>query len=128
MFNTGQIPSGMQANLTILGAGIYAFHCANHAEMKGTLKLAPLIGPSEATWKERVRLILGASNATGVLFDVKRRIGAGDWKIIATDRVAPRMSILLNTLATYRFRVRTHAATGPASSAWSPIESVKVVP
>jgi plastocyanin len=118
LFDTGVQPSGTVVDFTVPSAGTFAFACAIHPTMKGSLKAGVRAAPSAgiATTTFSVRWALG-SPPIGYAYDVQvQRPGSTTWKMFANDTTLPSATFLPDAgSGTYRFRARLQRLQSKAS-------------
>jgi plastocyanin len=125
LFDTGQIASGASAVEHVYGSGTYDFHCENHAQMVGTVKIRPVASDRNITVGESIELRVGADFLKGVVFDVQRSRNGGDWLNVRVDTFDATPTFTLNKEGIYEFRARTQFFKGDHSK-WSPVRKVVV--
>ncbi len=118
LFDTGVQPPGALLGVTVPSAGTFAFACAVHPAMTGSLKAGVQVSPSAGSVSTTfsLRWALGPP-PVGYAFDVQiQRPGSTTWKTIANDTAQPATSFVPDAGAgSYKFRARLQRLGGGAS-------------
>jgi plastocyanin len=126
MFDTGQIASGESGVETIYGAGTYNYHCQNHVQMTGTVRMRPTASDTRVTVGASIDVRVGADFLKGVVWDVQRRRAGGEWQNVRVDTFDATPTFTMNRVGTFEFRTRTDFFKGENHSKWSPVRKVVV--
>jgi len=115
----------------VFSAGTFHYYCENHGfptgGMDGVIRVRPLLDDGPAGLPFLVRWSTAATN-TGDYFDVRYRIGDGQWRTWKTDTQQSHAKfgrndnpIVVRPGRRYRFRVRSQAGPSTPPSGWSPV-------
>jgi plastocyanin len=116
-------------------AGNYTYFCDAHRAlgMVGTIKVRPIL--ETGTLRSRSFGVQWASRTnkqTGTRFDVRYRVGGGNWKVWKNDTTSfhgtfgkHRRPVRVKPRRTYRIAVRSELQNTRKKSDWSPALSVR---
>lgn len=123
LWNSGTLGGGDTFSLTLTAAGTYAYHCNIHSVMTGRVRVPPEVSV-QSNGKIKVVVASGAA-ADGLVFDVQRRDGNGDWKLWKEGITKRTVRFTPASDGEYAFRARLRRESG-GSSKWSPAVSVTI--
>lgn len=119
-FNAGHIAPGNTSNAAFRAAGSFAYHCAIHASMHGTVKVPVSLSDGSVMAGQAVTVTFAAPSAPASWrYDVQRRTGAGAWATIRSNVAASHLRFTPAHSGSFAFRARAHNTAG-AASGWSP--------
>ena len=118
--------AGADADVHLLGAGAYPFHCQIHGFMRGRITVRPHASAATIALGQSFVLRVGDQGAfvPAPTWDVQRRRNAGPWVTIKTGTSMASFAVKPGRAGTFRYRARTHLADDV--SGWSPARVVKV--
>jgi len=107
-------------------AGTFAYHCAIHPNMTGTVKVKMAASPTTGTAAATVFDIVWAINnaPSGWSYDVQKRKKGGTFKTWQNSVAAPHASF--DPAKTGKFQFRMRLRHGAATSGYSPILTITV--
>ena len=126
LWNTGNIGvNATSASVTLRAAGVYAYHCAIHTFMTGTVKVPIKVSPTSGTTSTTFTITLASATQSGFTYDVQRKVGSGSFTAWRTG-VTTRTVTFSGSAGTYRFRSRLHKTSNGATSNYSPAKTITI--
>jgi plastocyanin len=119
LWSTGHIAVGATSgSFRFLAAGSYAYHCAIHTFMHGTVIVPIVVSPLRGTKKTTFTIRLASAAQAGFTYDVQRRVGAGPWTTwkVGVASITVRFK---HRRGAFAFRSRLHRISNGATSGWS---------
>ena len=129
MFDTKGIAPDGSSQISIQGAGTYPYHCAFHpVRMQGVFRVRPVASDTAVTVGDPVTLrIAPDAIKTPYVYDVQRRRGDGEWKVIRHGIGESAPSFTFTRAGDFEFRARSRVAFTEIRSGWSPVRKVTVL-
>jgi plastocyanin len=121
-WDSGTKSGGATYVRTFTSAGTFAYHCAIHTMMRGTVKVGlttrgtPTKG-FKLTWAT-------AKGAGGITYDVQTRLGTGKW--VSLEAATTATHAKLDPAKAGKYSVRARTGKGAAKSGWSPTVTVTI--
>ena len=126
-WNTGTITGGSSEDVAFTASGKFAYHCAIHPSMKGTVIVPITVSPAgPVTAGTKLTIRFATDQANGRTFIVQRRRGNKHWVTMASGTSA--LSVAYTPHKAGKFRFRAAAIMEGERSGWSPKVLVKVTP
>jgi plastocyanin len=126
LWDTGHILPGKTANVDFDHAGTFAYHCAIHTFMKGSVSVALQASPSSGSISTAFTITVADQQApAGMTHDIQKRRNSGAWK---TWRSTTGVSTTFQPkkTGTYQFRARLRRTSDSVATGWSPVASASV--
>jgi plastocyanin len=129
LWDSGNLNLGQQYTFVFAAAGGYAYHCAYHASMRGTVQVSPNAGPKNGGTSTVFTITWAVGSVpTGFNADVQLKVPGGGWADWRVNQTGTHVSASYTPGAgtgTYRFRARLEKQDGGASG-WSPRAKITV--
>jgi plastocyanin len=136
LFRSGPVTSTSGTTFSrTFSAGTFPYRCEQHpVVMRGSVRVRPGASPAPIGRPFTVSWATGSTNV-GEVFDVRFKVGSGDWRTWLTDTSATSKvfgrngnPVTVRADTTYRFRARTQwsAAADARVSGWSPIRRFRI--
>jgi plastocyanin len=129
LFNTGNIAPGTTSAGTVLNAaGNYAYHCAIHASMVGSVKVPVKVAPTSGTTATVFTITVATQAALdGFVYDVQEKVGdTGAWTAYRRGATTAAVTFTATSAGTYSFRSSLRKLSTGAKSKPSPAKTVTV--
>lgn len=128
LWSTGNISPGVTKSVTLNSAGAYAYHCAIHPTMTGTVKVPIKVGPTSGTTATTFTITMATTAAAGnFVYDVQERVGTGAWTAFKTGVTTKSVTFNASATGSYSFRSRLRDKTVSGKfSGWSPKKTISV--
>ena len=107
-------------------AGVYAYHCAIHSFMHGTVRVPIKVSPASGGPSTVFTITLASGPRAHWSFDVQKKAGAGLWKIWKTGVTSLSVTFRHASPGTWRFRSRLHRNGSPLRTGWSPSKVITI--
>ena len=107
-------------------AGVYAYHCAIHSFMHGTVRVPIKVSPASGGPGTVFMITVAAGSRAHWSFDVQKKAGAGLWKIWKTGVTSLSVPFRRASPGTWRFRSRLHRNGSTLRTGWSPSKVITI--
>jgi len=132
LWDTGTVTPGSTADVTLVSAGVYLYHCKFHGGnggvgMSGVVKVPVKVSPTSGKVGDTFTITLSTAGApTGFSFDVQQRMGTGPWQKFRHGTKAMSLPFTPQAPGTYAFRSRIRRISNGGHSNYSPQGTITV--
>jgi plastocyanin len=126
LWDSGHILPGKTFTVNFDHAGTFAYHCAIHTFMKGSVSVPLRVSPSSGPLSTTFTITVADQPApAGMTQDIQKRRVGGTWK---TWRSTTGMSTTFKPTktSTFQFRARLRRTSDNVATGWSPVASASV--
>jgi len=122
LWDSGPKSGGATYSHTFASAGTFAYHCAIHTMMHGSVRV-PLTARGSAS--KGFKLTWATTRGSGgITYDVQTRLGKGHWVSLRTATTGTHAK--LNPARSGKYQVRARTSKGGSRSGWSPTVTVTI--